>query len=111
MDRSEKYEAWAKKYEDTLPNLAAAFRSKSLQDTVGDIEKYDGWVRCTTGFPPDGENVLVTDGKAVWMGDYDSKSRSKDKWGVVFDGAPPFGSESIIAWQFLPTVLPELFNQ
>lgn len=112
MDRKEKFEQWAKNWEEKVPNLAKALRSNDLQNACADIEKYDGWIRCTTSVPKDDENVLVTNGIDVWIGDYNSKRRERDgKWALVWNGAPPFDSREIIAWQFMPSVPPELRQQ
>jgi hypothetical protein len=109
MERKEKFESWTKKWEEKMPNLAKALRSEDLQNSCADIEKYDGWVRCTTSVPKDDEDVLVTDGKKVWIGDYNSRRREQDgKWALVYNGAPPFDSTEVIAWQFMPSVPPEL---
>jgi hypothetical protein len=110
MDRKEKFESWAKKWDEKMPNFAKALRSQDLQNTCADIETYFGWIRCATSVPPDDEDVLVTDGKKVWIGDYNSKRRERDggKWALVYNGAPPFDSTKIIAWQFMPDVPPEL---
>lgn len=110
MDRKEKFENWAKKWEEKLPNLAKALRSEDLQKSCADLEMYDGLIRCTTSVPKDDENVLVTDGKQTWIGDYNSKRLEQDggKWAVVYDGAPPFDSTEIIAWTYMPSVPPDL---
>lgn len=108
-DRKDKFESWAKQWEDKVPNLAKALRSEDLQNVTADIEQFDGWIRCATSLPKDDENVLVTDGKDVWIGDYNSKRNPRDgKWAVVYNGAPPFDSTEIIAWMFFPSVPPEL---
>jgi hypothetical protein len=110
MERKEKFEQWAKEWEGKLPNLAKALRNEDLQKSIADIETFDGWIKCTTSVPPDDEDVLVTDGKEVWIGDYNSKRRERDggKWAVVYNGAPPFDSTNIIAWMFKPSIPPEL---
>lgn len=110
MDRKEKFENWAKTWEDKLPNLAKALRSEDLQKSCSDLEEYDGWIRCTTSVPKDCEDVLVTNGKLVWVGDYNSKRREQDggKWAVVYNGSSPFESTDIIAWTYMPSVPPEL---
>jgi hypothetical protein len=109
QNRKDKFESWAKKWEDKVPNLAKALRNEDLQNATADIEQFDGWIRCTTSLPKDDENVLVTDGKEVWIGDYNSKRNPRDgKWAVVYNGAPPFDSTEIIAWTYFPSVPPEL---
>lgn len=108
----ERYEQEAKKYENIMPNLSKALRSADLQNSCADIEMFDGWVRCKTSLPDDGEDVLVTDGREVWIGDYNSKRSARDgKWGLVYNGSTPFDSTGIIAWMFKPTVLPGLFDR
>lgn len=110
--RKDKFESWAKEWENKLPNLAKALRSEDLQNSTADIERFDGWIRCTTSLPKDDENVLVTDGKEVWIGDYNSKRNPRyGKWAIVYNGAPPFDSTEIIAWTFFPSVPPELNQQ
>lgn len=104
MEQDNKFEKWAKYWDNKLPNLSAALRSESLQKVCNDIETYDGWIRVSSGPPPDGEDVLVTDGKAVWIGDYSSKRKPSDPWSIVYNGAPPFDSTDIIAWCFKPHV-------
>jgi hypothetical protein len=104
MDRKEKWEGFAKGVEDGLPNLAKAFRDKDLQDSCADIEKYDGWIRCSTSLPHNNEYVLITDGKRVWIGQYEAVSHKGGKWSVVYDGAPPFYDTDIIAWMYMPHV-------
>lgn len=109
QSRKDKFESWAKEWENKLPNLAKALRSEDLQKSTDDIEKFDGWIRCTTSLPKDDESVLVTDGREVWIGDYNSKRHPRDgKWAVVYNGASPFDSTEIIAWTFFPSVPPEL---
>jgi uncharacterized protein YukE len=112
QDRKDKFEGWAKKWESKVPNLAKALRSDDLQNSTADIEMFDGWIKVSTSTPKDDENVLVTDGKDVWIGDYNSKRHPRDgKWAVVYNGAPPFDSTKIIAWTFFPSVPPELNEQ
>lgn len=112
MDRKEKFEQWAKQWESKYPNFSKALRSKNLQNSCADIEQFDGWIRCITSTPPDDENVLVTNGREVWMGEYNSKRRElAGKWALVYNGAPPFEGTEVIAWQFMPSVPPELTQQ
>lgn len=109
MNNKEKFESWAKEWESKLPNLAKALRGEDLQKSCADIEAYDGWIRCITSVPKDDEDVLVTDGKSVWVGDYNSKRDVRHgKWAVMYNGAPPFDSTEIIAWRFMPSIPPEL---
>lgn len=107
-----RFEELAKECQDKLPNLAKALRSEDLQKTCNDIKMFDGWIRTKTSLPTDNYDVLVTDGKDVWVGDYNSKRSERDgKWAVLYNGAPPFDSTDIIAWTFMPTVLPNLFER
>jgi hypothetical protein len=112
QNRKDKFESWAKQWDDKVPNLAKALRSEDLQKSCADIEDLCGWIRCTTSLPKDDENVLVTDGKSVWIGDYNSKRNPRDgKWAVVYNGAPPFESTEIIAWTFMPSIPTELTSK
>lgn len=107
---ADKWEERAKKFDTLCPNLAKALRSQNLQQSCADIEKY-GWIRASLP-PKDGEQVLVTDGKEVWIGDYNSSYRNpKERWALVYDGAPPFNSTEIIAWTYMPHVPPELLTE
>lgn len=109
--REDKWEKLAKLAEEYgIQNLADAARSSDVQESCRDITDYDGWIRCITSSPPDNELVMVTDGKEVWMGDYLSKRKPNDRWSLVYNGAPPFDSTEIIAWQYKPSVPPELIE-
>lgn len=106
--RQQKYEGWAKQWDDKLPNLAAALRSKDLQDSCSDIEYFDGWILSKTSKPPINEDVLVTDGtnmKTVWMGYWNGK-----EWSLVYNGATPFEGDNVKAWTFMPSIPPELIE-
>ena len=53
--------------------------------------------------PYPGIDVLVTDGKEVWIGDYSPLRNKRDGyWAVVYDGAPPFDSTEITHWMHFP---------
>ena len=109
--RKDKFDGWAKKFESDVPNLAKALRSIDLQNSTADIEEFDGWIRVGTSLPKDNENVLVTDGNEVWVGDYNSKRDQRyGKWAVVYNGSSPFDSTEIIAWMFMPSIPAELTN-
>lgn len=79
----------------------ASHQTAALQKRVKELE---GWKYCNINqFPPDGLDVLVSDGKEVWIGDYNRKRSDRDgKWAVVYNGAPPFSSTEIIMWKFKP---------
>jgi len=105
----EKFEKWAKEWDEKIPNLSKALRSEDLQNSISDMEEFEGWIRCTTSNPRDEENVLVTNGKEVWIGDFSSKRDKRyGQWAVIYNGAPPFDSTEIIAWTYLPSIPPEL---
>jgi hypothetical protein len=111
-DREQNWEDRAKWAEEMgVPNLASALRNKALQDTCKDITDYSGWIRVQTEKPTDAEDVLITDGTKVWIGNYISKRSEIDKWAVVYDGDPPFKSHQIIAWQYMPYIPSELKEQ
>lgn len=73
MNRKEKWEQWAKQWEDKVPNLAKALRNEELQKTCTEIEEMAWHVRiqersliiyviesalADETFPPDYENAL-----------------------------------------------------
>lgn len=112
LAKVDKWEERAKKFDDKLPELAKALRSSNLQNSCADIDTYDGWIRCKTDLPKKGEEVLVTNGKDVWMGSICHTERRGampfKEWSLVYDGSPPFSSTEVIAWMFKPYVPPEL---
>lgn len=45
MTRKEKFEQWAKQWEDKLPNLAKALRNEELQKTCSEMEEMAWHIR------------------------------------------------------------------
>lgn len=109
---SEKFEKMAKEWDEKLPNLAKALRTKDLQNYCNDVDEFDGWIRVQSSKPEIDEMVLVTDGKDVWMGTLNLMNRPFGsiihEWSVVYDGNPPFRSTQIIAWMPKPSIPPNL---
>lgn len=104
---SNKREELAKLAEEKgIHNLAAVLRDPENHKIWDDSIKYDGWVRCTTATPPEQLQVLVTDGKEVWMGYYNANM----EWSVVYDGAPLVNGEDVIAWNYKPSIPAALKN-
>lgn len=102
-NKNEKWEQRAKQWDERLPNLAKALRNKNLQAACDDLNRY-GWIMCASDLPKEHETVLVTDGKEVWLGDYNANRSARDgKWALVYDGCVRFDSRNIIAWTFMPT--------
>lgn len=63
------------------------------------------WISIKEKLPLNGDSyLLVTNGRDVWLGDFDPRPhvRQNEKWGVVYNGAPPFDSTEITHWMPLP---------
>jgi len=84
-----------------LPNLVSALQSEDLQKQIDDIKNL-GWIRCATGLPEVGEQVLVTNGKDVWLGEVGHYGQRSKRWSVVYDGAPLVQDHEIVAWIYKP---------
>jgi len=95
--RSEKFERWAKQWEDKVPNLAKALRSKDLQDEVERItnsvpqkcdscvfQKYD-----TTGIDEyPARTVFMYCSKGHWQQFEPEGTYDKDYWADCKDYHP-----------------------
>jgi hypothetical protein len=64
-----------------------------------------GWISVKERSPVKyvGLYLLVTNGIEVWIGDYVPTHKPKERWGVVYNGAPPFDSTEITHWMPLPS--------
>jgi hypothetical protein len=62
------------------------------------------WISVKERLPVEyiGLYLLVTNGIEVWIGDYDPRPKPKERWGVVYNGAPPFDSTEITHWMPMP---------
>lgn len=59
------------------------------------------WINAKERKPRHENNVLITDQKEVWIGDY-SKRRKDSGWAVVYDGSIHIPSEDVTHWMELP---------
>lgn len=108
MGDVDKWEERAKLFDERLPQLAKALRSKTLQDSCADISMY-GWILSTSAVPRTTEDVLVTNGIDVWIGNYDElREQDGGKWIVFYKGDPPPENTKIVAWIYKPYVPAEL---
>lgn len=80
--------------------------TRQLEEAKKEVERLKEWKYCNINqFPPDNLDVLVSDGKEVWIGDYNRNRSERDgKWAIVYNGAPPFDSTEIIMWKFKPSL-------
>ena len=109
---AERREELAKLAEEKgIPNLATVLRDEKVQKVCDDITVYEGWIRISTDIPDNTDDVLITNGKSVWIGNYNSNRNSEDKWAVVYDGDPPFKSHNIIAWKYMPHIPSKLSKE